>query len=201
MKRILLFLFIAISLCVAVNAQTAATQTPVSQTSETKPKRSPVFRASKEQVNQAQKMLKVTETGKLNKEDREVLKKWQSENGLRTTGTLNRATLEKMNIALTDKQKEIPVSPNSFAGSEAEKTPAKKRGPVFRASKEQVTEAQQKLKTGGMYEGELTGKLDDPTREGIKKFQQANGVKATGTLNKETLEKMGISLTDKQKEM
>jgi peptidoglycan hydrolase-like protein with peptidoglycan-binding domain len=52
-----------------------------------------------------------------------------------------------------------------------------------------------------MYAGEATGKLDDATREGIRKFQTANGVKMTGTLNKETLEKMNITLTDRQKEM
>lgn len=206
MKKFIFFLFAAFSLCISINAQTTATSTPqVSQTTEVKPKRPPVFRANKEQIMQVQKMLKVTETGKLSKEDREIVKKWQSENGLKTTGTLNRATLEKMNVALTDKQKEIPVSPASFATTETVKTSAstepKKRGPVFRANKEQITEVQQKLKTGGMYAGEATGKLDDPTREGIKKWQTANGVKVTGTLNKETLEKMGITLTDKQKEM
>ncbi len=62
-------------------------------------------------------------------------------------------------------------------------------------------ETQMKLKAGGMYAGEQTGKLDDATRDGIKKFQEVNGVKVTGTLNKETLERMGIALTDKQKEM
>ena len=46
-----------------------------------------------------------------------------------------------------------------------------------------------------------TGKLDDTTREFLKTYQQANGIKSTGTLNKITLEKMGIALTDKQKEM
>lgn len=56
------------------------------------------------------------------------------------------------------------------------------------------------LKDGGMYAGEQTGKLDDATREGLKKYQQANGLKVTGTLNQATLEKMGIELTDKQKE-
>ena len=64
-----------------------------------------------------------------------------------------------------------------------------------------MTEVQTKLKTGGMYAGEATGKLDDPTREAIRKWQAANGVKVTGTLNKETLEKMGIELTEKQKAM
>ena len=51
-----------------------------------------------------------------------------------------------------------------------------------------------------MYAGEQTGKLDDPTRDGLKKYQEANGLKVTGTLNQVTLEKMGIALTDKQKE-
>ncbi len=56
------------------------------------------------------------------------------------------------------------------------------------------------LKQKGMYSGEATGKLDDATRDGLKKFQEANGLKSTGTLNQVTLEKLGISLTDKQKE-
>lgn len=206
MKKITFFLFAILSLCGATNAQTPATSpSPVSQVTESKPKRSPVFRANKEQVTEAQKMLKVTETGKLSKEDRAALKTWQTGNGLKATGTLNRATLEKMNIALTDKQKAIPSAPESMNSAESAKTSSlmepKKRGPVFRATKNQITEVQTKLKTGGMYAGEATGKLDDPTREAIRKWQTANNVKVTGTLNKETLEKMGVALTDKQKEM
>jgi hypothetical protein len=45
------------------------------------------------------------------------------------------------------------------------------------------------------------GKLDDATREGLRKYQQAEGLKVTGTLNKVTLEKMNIALTDKQRNM
>lgn len=183
--------------------QTQATPKPSTTTqTETKPK-APIFRATKDQITQAQKMLKVAETGKMDDPFRDEIKKYQSANGLKATGTLNRATLEKMNIALTDKQKEIPVSPNSFATTKETKsgeTPTK-RGPVFRANKDQIMQAQKMLKEKGMYAGEATGKLDDATREGLKKFQSANGVKATGTLNKATLEKMGIALTDKQKEM
>ncbi len=62
-------------------------------------------------------------------------------------------------------------------------------------------QAQKMMKEKGMYAGEETGKLDDATRGGLKKYQEGNGVKITGTLNKMTLEKMGIALTDKQKEM
>ncbi len=78
---------------------------------------------------------------------------------------------------------------------------AKKRGPIFRANKDQIKQAQAILKTRGFYAGEQTGKLDADTRAGLKKYQAAEGLKVTGTLNKVTLEKMGIALTDKQKAM
>lgn len=76
-----------------------------------------------------------------------------------------------------------------------------KRGPIFRATKEQINQAQAILKERGFYAGEQLGKLDDATREGLRKYQQAEGLKVTGTLNKITLEKMNIALTDKQKTM
>ena len=77
----------------------------------------------------------------------------------------------------------------------------RKRGPVFRATKDQVKQAQAILKQRNFYAGEQTGKLDAETREGLKKYQAAEGLKVTGTLNKLTLEKMQITLTDKQKVM
>jgi murein L,D-transpeptidase YcbB/YkuD len=201
MKKIFLILLAVFSLSLAVFAQANTNQT-TSATTETK-KKPPVFRANKEQVMQAQKMLKVAESGKLDTETRAAIKVYQGANGLKATGTLNRATLEKMNITLTDKQKEIPVSPNSFAGADdkTKSSTAKTRGPVFRATKDQIMAAQKMMKEKSMYVGEQNGKLDDATREGLKKFQTANGMKSTGTLNRATLEKMGIALTDKQKEI
>jgi peptidoglycan hydrolase-like protein with peptidoglycan-binding domain len=77
----------------------------------------------------------------------------------------------------------------------------KKRGPIFRANKDQIKQAQKILKDRAFYAGEETGKLDDATRAGLKKYQEAEGIKVTGTLNKVTLEKMGVTLTDKQKAM
>jgi len=76
-----------------------------------------------------------------------------------------------------------------------------KRGPIFRANKEQINQAQALLKERGFYGGEQLGKLDDATRDGLRKYQQAEGLKVTGTLNKITLEKMNITLTEKQKSM
>jgi len=55
------------------------------------------------------------------------------------------------------------------------------------------------LRDGKMLTGGEDGKLDDITREGLGKYQDANGLKVTKTLNAATLEKMNITLTDKQK--
>ncbi len=200
MKKIIFAMVVALFLSVGIFAQTTATATPAT---EAKPKKPPVFRATKDQVMQVQKMLKLTETGKLSNEDRTAIKKYQEENGLKQTGTLNRATLEKMKVELTDKQLEIPVSPNSFATggikpdntNMSDSTAKKPRKPIFRATKDQVMQVQKMLKSTE------TGKLSVDDRNAIKKYQETNGVKVTGTLNKETLEKMGIVLTDKQKAM
>lgn len=75
----------------------------------------------------------------------------------------------------------------------------RKRGPVFRATKEQIKQAQEVLKQRGFYAGEAAGKLDAPTRDGLRKYQEAEGLKVTGTLNAATLQKMNVTLTDKQK--
>src|ERR671916_45081 len=76
----------------------------------------------------------------------------------------------------------------------------KKRGPVFRATKEQIKQAQGILRQRNLYAGEPTGKLDTATRDGLKKYQEAEGLKVTGTLNAATLRKLNVALTDKQKE-
>ena len=178
--------------------------------------RGPVFRPTKEQIKEVQAMLKLKSsysgeaTGTYNDDTRTGIKGFQKENALKETGTLNRATLEKMGIELTDSQKLIAVSDKSFASKDDEKAKvadkpistgdAKPKRTIFRATKDQINEAQKMLKAKSMYSGEETGKLDDATREGLKKFQAASDLSVTGTLNQITLVKMGIALTDKQKE-
>lgn len=164
------------------------------------------FRPTKDQLSQVQKMFKEKgtyageATGKYDDALRAAIKDFQSANGLKKTGSLNRATLEKMGITLTEAQAAIPANPNDLASGD-DGGDTKKRGAVFRATKEQITEVQEKLKAANLYKGETDGKFNDDFRDAIKEWQKANNVKATGTLNKETLEAMGIELTDKQKEL
>ena len=91
---------------------------------------------------------------------------------------------------------------NSSTTSNNSNAAAKKpRKPIFRATKDQIQQAQKILKDRGFYTGEQTGKLDPDTRAGLRKYQAAENIKVTGTLNKVTLEKMGVVLTEKQKAM
>ncbi len=182
-------------------------------------KKAPIFRPTKDQITQVQTKLKGANlyageaSGKLSDSTRDAIKTWQGSNGLKKTGTLNRATLEKMGVELTDTQKTIPVDPNSFASAEDEAKPVKespakpaatatgpKRPAPFRANADQIKAAQKILRDGKMLTGGEDGKLDDTTRDGLGKYQGANALKVTKTLNAATLEKMGITLTEKQKE-
>lgn len=221
MKNVIFVLLVSLLFCVSAGAQTGSMSGTPSAADE-RP-RTPIFRATKDQIKEVQTMLKAKglysgdAIGKLDDATRSSIKNYQKDNGLKATGTLNRATLEKMGIELTDKQKMIPVSESSYASTETlsktkttsstmatasttdAATETKPKRIIFRATKDQIIEAQKMLKSFGMYSGEETGKLDDATREGLKKYQEGKGLKVTGTLNQVTLEKMGIELTEKQK--
>ena len=98
----------------------------------------------------------------------------------------------------------LAVANQNSSTTQKSKTPSvsdTKRKPIFRATKDQINQAQAILKQHGFYNGEPTAKLDADTRAALKKYQPAEGLKVTGTLNKVTLEKMGIALTEQQKSM
>lgn len=164
-----------------------------------------VFRVNKDQISKAQETLKQkglyngAEDGKYSKGFRDSIKEFQSANGLRRSGSLNRATLEKLGIGLTESQSAIPVNPNDLATAGSKGSGKGRR--VFRANPDQISSVQEMLAAKGVYSGAPTGKLDPATRSAIKEWQEGNSVKPTGTLNKETLVAMGIPLTDTQKEM
>lgn len=145
-------------------------------------------------------------TGIYNDDTRAAVKAYQKANSLDENGKFDRATLEKMGIALTDKQKGIATTATSSTtktqtiASTTATTDGPKRPAPFRASKDQISAAQKMLRDGKMLTGGDEGKLDDATRDSLGKYQEANGLKVTKTLNAATLEKMGIALTDKQKE-
>lgn len=220
LRKILLLATISLLFASAIIAQ--GTSTTGSTATTTAPAKKAVFRSTKSQVIEAQTLLKAKKlysgeaTGTSSAEWKASVKTYQGENGLTKTGSLNRATLEKMEIKLTEKQAEIPVDPKHLASSdskpakttdktasaktETKTTTGPKRPAPFQANKDQITALQTKLKDAKLFLGEADGSRSDALKDAVKKYQEANGLNATGGINAATLQKMGIELTDKQKE-
>jgi peptidoglycan hydrolase-like protein with peptidoglycan-binding domain len=192
------FFAVSISLILAVGTWAQGTSTNGTSTGTSKPA---VFRPTKDQIRQGQTLLKDKKlydgdaTGVYNDPTRKALKAYQKENALDANGKFDKATLEKMGISLMSAETPKTTSAKATSGSSS----SSKRPAPFRANAEQIKTAQKMLKDAKLYAGEQTGKLDDATREALRKYQEANGLRVMGSLNAATLDKMGIALTDAQK--
>lgn len=205
MKNLFVAALLSLMLGMVVGAQPTSTSTATAtKSTETSTKKAKPFRPTKDQIKQGQTFLKDKKlyvgeaTGVYNDETRASIKSFQKSNSLEENGRFDKATLEKMNITLTESQGG-PAAAKPTASSNASAKSGPKKPAPFRANEDQIKAAQKILIDGKMLTGEQTGKLDDATRDGLKKYQEANKLKVTGTLNAITLEKMGISLTDGQK--
>ena len=196
------------------SATPSPTATPAATTA--KPAR---FTPTKDQIMQGQKFLKDKKLyngeadGKYNDDTRAAIRVYQKDNGLTVTGNFNQATVEKMNIPLTEKQQGVTSSTTTSGKTTAIVIAATsdnnrialgggttKRPAPFSADKDQIIALQKVLISGKMFSGEANGDRSDALKDAVKAYQKANGLKDTGGINAVTLEKAGIALTDKQKE-
>lgn len=221
LRKVLLLVSITLIFVSAIFSQSSSADTAAPAATTAPAKKPAVFRSTKSQVTEAQTLLKAKKlyngeaTGTSNAAWKASVKTYQGENGLTKTGSLNRATLEKMEIKLTEKQAEIPVDPKHLATSSGETKSSKtsekasttktdtttgpKRPAPFQATKDQIIELQTKLKDAKLFAGNADGARSDALKDAVKKYQAANGLNATGGINAATLEKMSIALTEKQK--
>jgi len=222
LRKVLLLVSISLIFGAVSFGQATASETATPKATPAPAKKPATFRSTKSQVIEAQTLLKAKKifsgeaTGVSSADWKTAVKTYQGDNGLAKTGSLNRATLEKMEIKLTEKQAEIPVDPKHLASSEtkttkstdkasATKTDAKstvgpKRPAPFQATKDQIMELQTKLKDAKLFAGAADGERSDALKDAVKKYQEANDLSATGGINAATLGKIGITLTDKQKD-
>jgi len=109
-------------------------------------------------------------------------------------------------IAQTSQQDREVIHPSprsSVGGSQSERTDS--GAPIGRNqfsgttemgranSVNDVMETQEALKNEGYDPGPMDGIMGAQTREALKKFQRANGLSITGTLDQWTAEKLGVN--------
>jgi len=147
-KKILMAISVCIFAAAGIYAQdtTSTASTAAAPAKTEKAKKGPVFRPTKEQIKQVQTILTGKKlyageaSGKYNDDTRTGIKSFQKDNGLKETGTLNRATLEKFGVELTDTQKTIPVSPHSFASTDPSTSKTTKRKAATKESKDRIAD-------------------------------------------------------------
>lgn len=61
-------------------------------------------------------------------------------------------------------------------------------------SSDEITKLQEALKTKGEDPGTIDGRMGRKTHAAIRAFQKSNGLKVTGSVDKETADKLGIQL-------
>ncbi len=72
---------------------------------------------------------------------------------------------------------------------------------IVSPSKENIKQMQDGLQKLGLYRGKQTGKLDETTKQAIKKFQKDNNIKpATGVVNEKTLTALSRQLKKLEKQ-
>jgi peptidoglycan hydrolase-like protein with peptidoglycan-binding domain len=120
----------------AAAAQPASTTgTATTAKSDETAKTPTVFRPSKAQIKQGQSILKEKKiydgeaTGVYNDGTRAAIKSFQKSNGIEVNGKFDKATLEKLNIPLTESQGGAATASTASSSSTASKTG--KRPPHF----------------------------------------------------------------------
>lgn len=112
-------------------------------------------------------------SGVMNSDTRTAIKDFQESENLEQTGHLNRQTLTALGI-------------------DAEPAAAGERV-VPRAQRESVRRVQQALNDHGFRAGPADGIMGQATRAALREFQRAEHLAATGRLNRQTLEALGIA--------
>ena len=109
---------------------------------------------------------------------------FQKANGLKQTGNVNSATLNKLN------GKKSGSSSSSSSSSSAEKA----GDPCSPGDSGAAVKAVQKrLKALGYYSGSVDGDYGGGTKSAVKAFQKRNGLTANGVANRKTISKMNSS--------
>jgi peptidoglycan hydrolase-like protein with peptidoglycan-binding domain len=99
-------------------------------------------------------------------------------------------------LSCMDKTREEPAAPKVQGRKGDVQRPQLSESPSGLMTPDGPKLVQKKLADAGYYHGEMSGKLDDETRDAIKHFQAAKGFAATGEPDRQTLKSLGLADPD-----
>jgi len=164
-------------------------------------------------VEEIQKILKDAQfdpgstDGVMGSRTRKAIRDFQKEKGLWPNGKVDSKTWLELNREKEDFKKEtasqslvLPFEkyPRDI---KSEEEIAKIRGPQEKAIKEKLPKDRKKqvqiaLQKAGFYKGKIDGKIGPQTKEAIKAFQKAKGLKADGAVGAQTWAELNKYLKD-----
>lgn len=139
--------------------------------------------------------------GRMGWQTRKAIREFQEAKGLRASGIVNQETWLELNREKETLKKEAMPQPLVFPTEKKQdevksyEEIAKIRGPQEKVIKQRLPKDRKKqiqiaLQKAGFYKGRIDGKLGSQTKEAIREFQKANGLKPDGIVGKRTAEKL-----------
>jgi len=86
----------------------------------------------------------------------------------------------------------VTLSVPCWAADQSQKAEPKQEKAMKNEGRDEVKKIQEALKSKGDDPGKIDGVMGRKTKDAISAFQKANGLKATGAVNHETAEKLGV---------
>jgi len=122
--------------------------------------------------------------GRMDKETRDAIKEFQESIGIKNTGYIDEITLSQIDEV---RRKGMASSIKQATGSiEVRSAYSEKGSELSKDFKPTTKEIQIALKNAGFDPGAIDGKLGPKTKQAIKEFQRAKGLKVDGIVGQKT---------------
>jgi len=124
-----------------------------------------------------------------------ALRAYQRDKQLAVTGRLDRATLRNLRGQSGMEMGRAARSGLSHQHENMMGGAARAAQPNNMMSQTTIQAVQRQLKQSGIYNGAVDGRWNSGTQAAVRQYQQNNNLKATGRIDQETLNSLGIATT------
>ena len=110
----------------------------------------------------------------------------------RTKQAADRSNKQQEKRSAAQSRPAPPVPPSASESTKQSKASANNQ--TVDASTDEIRKVEEALKAKGLNPGPIDGKIDSQTQEALREFQKQNNLTATGSLDRQTADKLGVKL-------